>query len=347
MNREPLPDRLLPAVYALALHAVVVGVLVLSLGDAPTPVAAGPRPEPVEAVVVDEKLITDELERLRDQDERRRREERERVERLEKQAEEARRQRTQEERRLSELERLQRERQREYIATERERERREAERLAELKQEREAEAEQLALLQQQRREEAEKARRIEERAQAAEAERKKAEEARRAEEEKRKRIEAEKKKAEAERKRIEEQKRRAEAERKKAEEARRKAEEERRRKEMEIALQEEIAKAAQELEKERLALLDAGRAEYIAQIKDKIERNWLRPPGAPTGLKCVVRVSQIPGGEVVQAEIRTSSGNVAFDRSVEDAVLRASPLPAPKDPELFDRHIVITFEPEG
>ena len=305
MNREPLPDRLLPAVYALALHAVVVGVLVLSLGDTPTPVAAGPRPEPVEAVVVDEKLITDELERLRDQDERRRREERERVERLEKQAEEARRQRTQEERRLSELERLQRERQREYIATERERERREAERLAELKQEREAEAEQLALLQQQRREEAEKARRIEERAQA------------------------------------------AEAERKKAEEARRKAEEERRRKEMEIALQEEIAKAAQELEKERLALLDAGRAEYIAQIKDKIERNWLRPPGAPTGLKCVVRVSQIPGGEVVQAEIRTSSGNVAFDRSVEDAVLRASPLPAPKDPELFDRHIVITFEPEG
>ena len=49
----------------------------------------------------------------------------------------------------------------------------------------------------------------------------------------------------------------------------------------------------------------------------------------------------------MQAEIRTSSGNVAFDRSVEDAVLRASPLPAPKDPALFDRHIVITFEPEG
>ena len=59
----------------------------------------------------------------------------------------------------------------------------------------------------------------------------------------------------------------------------------------------------------------------------------------------MVRVSQIPGGEVVQAEILSSSGNIAFDRSVEEAVLRSSPLPLPKFPSLFDRNIVITFEP--
>ena len=94
-------------------------------------------------------------------------------------------------------------------------------------------------------------------------------------------------------------------------------------------------------------MLNAGRLEYIAQIKDKIERNWLRPPGTVAGLECEVRVVQIPGGEVVQVEIRTSSGNVAFDRSVEEAVLRSSPLPLPKDPSLFDRDIVIAFEPEG
>ena len=86
--------------------------------------------------------------------------------------------------------------------------------------------------------------------------------------------------------------------------------------------------------------------EYIAQIRDRIERNWVRPPGTASGLKCVVLVSQIPGGEVVKAEIRTSSGNIAFDRSVEEAVLRSSPLPVPKDPSLFDRDISITFEPE-
>ena len=61
----------------------------------------------------------------------------------------------------------------------------------------------------------------------------------------------------------------------------------------------------------------------------------------------MVRVSQIPGGEGVQAEIHTSSGNIAFDRSVEEAVLWSSPLPVPKDPSLFDRHIIITFESEA
>ena len=117
--------------------------------------------------------------------------------------------------------------------------------------------------------------------------------------------------------------------------------------EAERALQEQIARDARQLDKERLAVLDAGRIEYIAQIKNKIERNWLRPPGTAAGLKCIVRLSQIPGGEVVQAEIRESSGNIAFDRSVEEAVLRSSPLPVPKGPSLFDRNIVITFEPEG
>ena len=94
-------------------------------------------------------------------------------------------------------------------------------------------------------------------------------------------------------------------------------------------------------------MLAAGRTEYIAQIKDKIERNWQRPPGSAAGLKCVLRVSQIPGGDVVGAEILTGSGDVAFDRSVVNAVLSSSPLPVPKDPSLFDRHIEITFDPEG
>ena len=108
----------------------------------------------------------------------------------------------------------------------------------------------------------------------------------------------------------------------------------------EIALQKAIAQDA------RAEREFAGRAEYIAQIADKIGRNWLRPPGAAPGLKCIVRVSQIPGGEIVRAEIVTGSGDLAFDRSVQKAVMDSSPLAGPKDPALFDRHIVITFEPE-
>ena len=105
------------------------------------------------------------------------------------------------------------------------------------------------------------------------------------------------------------------------------------------------ARDARQLEKERRALLDA-RMEYIAQINDKIERNWIRPTEPVNGLKCVVRLSQFPGGKVVQVEIQTSSGNAAYDQSVRDAVLRASPLPVPKDPSLFDRNILIVFAPE-
>ena len=66
----------------------------------------------------------------------------------------------------------------------------------------------------------------------------------------------------------------------------------------------------------------------------------------PGGLKCKIRVTQIAGGEVVKAEVIQSSGNLAFDRSVEAAVFKASPLPRPKDPSLFDREIVFIFAPE-
>ncbi|MCY4284745.1 MAG: cell envelope integrity protein TolA [Thiotrichales bacterium] len=152
------------------------------------------------------------------------------------------------------------------------------------------------------------------------------------------RIEAEKRKAEAERQHIKAEKKKAEAERKRIEELRRR--------EAERALQEQTALDSALLDEDRRSLLEAGRIEYIAQIKDKVERNWLRPPGTASGLKCVVRVSQLPGGDVVEVAIQTGSGNVAFDRSVEEAVLRSSPLPVPKDPSLFDRNIVITFEPE-
>ena len=139
--------------------------------------------------------------------------------------------------------------------------------------------------------------------------------------------------------------RRVKAQKKKAEAERRQIEDTRRR-ETERALQEAIAQDARQLEKERLALLDAGRMEYIAQIKDKIEKNWIRPTEPVSGLKCVVRVTQIPGGKVVEVEIQTSSGDAEFNRSVQDAGLRTSPLPVPKDPSLFDRNILVMFEPE-
>ena len=78
-------------------------------------------------------------------------------------------------------------------------------------------------------------------------------------------------------------------------------------------------------------------------IKGKVERNWRRPPAVPTGTQCTVLMVQIPGGEVVDMRLDDCTGGMAFERSVEAAVRKASPLPDPPAPELFDREIEFIF----
>ncbi len=132
----------------------------------------------------------------------------------------------------------------------------------------------------------------------------------------------------------------AEAKQKAEAEAARQREEEARR-EAEAALQEQL-RAEQELARAKSAL-----AEFIPYIQDKVQRNWLRPPGSPQGLACLVKVRLIPGGEVASVNVIRSSGDPVFDRSVESAVLKASPLPLPNDAALFNyfREINFNFDP--
>ena len=133
-----------------------------------------------------------------------------------------------------------------------------------------------------------------------------------------------------EQRRIEEQKRREEAERR--------AREEELRRQMEA--EEAQLQAQRGREMERL------KAQYIASIAGKVQRNWRRPGNVAEGATCHVLVSQIPGGEVVSARVTSCTGDEAFRRSVESAVYRASPLPAAPDPGVFDRDIRFTFEAE-
>jgi len=87
-------------------------------------------------------------------------------------------------------------------------------------------------------------------------------------------------------------------------------------------------------------------ANWQAQIAAKIERAWLRPPTARAGIQCVLNVTQVPGGEVTQVSIGDCNGDQAVRESIEAAVYRASPLPPPPDPSLFDRHLKINFKPD-
>jgi colicin import membrane protein len=139
------------------------------------------------------------------------------------------------------------------------------------------------------------------------------------------------------------QKAEAEAKKKAEAEAKRKAEAAQRR-EAEQALQSQLAaeQAGMEAARDQSVV-----AEYIGYIQERIQRSWLRPPGSPAGLSCVVQVGLIPGGEVARVQIVRSSGDPVFDRSVETAVYKASPLPLPPDAALFKhfRDLRLIFKP--
>jgi colicin import membrane protein len=100
-------------------------------------------------------------------------------------------------------------------------------------------------------------------------------------------------------------------------------------------------------EEERLSALQSGpqQASYIAAIQNRITRAWLRPASARPGIVCTIQVTQIPGGEVTSAHVTDCNGDEAVRQSVENAVYRASPLPMPPDPALFQRNLTLVFKP--
>lgn len=86
-------------------------------------------------------------------------------------------------------------------------------------------------------------------------------------------------------------------------------------------------------------------ARYAAAIREAILRNWTRPDSVPIGQRCRIVIRQIPGGEVVSAEVDPSC---PYDdlgrRSVEAAVLKAQPLPYAGFEAVFQRTLVLNFE---
>ena len=62
-------------------------------------------------------------------------------------------------------------------------------------------------------------------------------------------------------------------------------------------------------------------------------------------MSCTVNVRQLPGGEVVSVSVTVCNGDESVRRSIEAAVYKASPLPNPEDPSLFERNLRFIFEP--
>jgi len=301
--------------FAVALHGLVALLLVVNIywgSDDATPLAAR-EVEPIKANVVAETEIDQELDKLRQKEEEKKQQELERRQQLE----ELEKQRKAEEAKLAELE--QRKKQAEEEAKQAEEEAKQAEAKQKTEQERLVKLEQ----EKQRKAEEEKKKKQE-----AERQRKLAEEKNRKEEQARKLAEEKKRKEEAERKR-------------KEEEARRLAEAERVKREQEVQAQLETQRNAQQAEATFTSL-------YLAAIQQKVSRNWLRPPTSKVGLTATVLVSVTLEGEVINAEIERGSGDPVFDRSVINAVLKASPLPFPQDPRFYEtlRTFRFKFKPD-
>jgi colicin import membrane protein len=144
----------------------------------------------------------------------------------------------------------------------------------------------------------------------------------------------------------------AEKKRKEDAEKLKQVEAQRQREAIEKRRKEEEAIIAQKVGEEERAF-QAGRQaeksdEYQAAIQSFVTQNWLRPPTAKAGLRCTLRIVQIPGGEVISASIAGQcNGDEATKRSIIAAVERGGALPYRGFEDVFEREIDFIFIYDG
>jgi len=143
-----------------------------------------------------------------------------------------------------------------------------------------------------------------------------------------------------------EQQRKLEAERLKQLEARKEQErQEQLRRQQEAEAQRKAEAEAREFKAGQAATKSDN---YQAAIQAFVTQNWLRPPTAQAGLRCTLRIVQIPGGEVISAAIRGScNGDEATRRSILAAVERGGTLPYRGFEDVFEREIDFIFIYDG
>ena len=98
-------------------------------------------------------------------------------------------------------------------------------------------------------------------------------------------------------------------------------------------------------EEQNDAAARAGLASWTQEIEGRIADAWIKPASANPGIDCVLDVTQVQGGAVTNVSIGRCNGDGAVRESIEAAVYRASPLPPPPDPSLFQRRLIIEFKP--
>ena len=306
-NAPPIP-LLRPCSYSVAGHAALMVFLLIGFATRIQPDEPAFGTIAIDGVVLDDEAVQREIRRLDDLERAAVIEREQEVERLREQIQEQQEQQRRQEEELSALS-SETEQARQTLS---EQQAEASRQLSAMQQQRQAERERLAQVERERKAE-------EERAKAAEAERQQAQaELERAAEETRKLAE-EAEAAQAQLEETERRKREAEL----AERMQREMEEERRNQAIESGL------------------LD----EYKARIRQRIESNWVKPAGGEGDLRWVVLLDVLPGNEVNAITFEEFNGTETDRRSIEAAIRRSSPLPAPPVPELFERRLRLRYPP--
>ena len=127
-----------------------------------------------------------------------------------------------------------------------------------------------------------------------------------------------------------------------------KEERETNRRHREAEWEETLAQAEAQLEAEE----DERAANSFRQvIQKRLSENWSRPPSARRGMETHIRIRLVPTGRVVGLTVIKSSGDIAFDRSVEQAVRKVDQFVELQamDSRLFElkfRSVDVAFSPE-
>lgn len=88
---------------------------------------------------------------------------------------------------------------------------------------------------------------------------------------------------------------------------------------------------------------------YVGQIQARIDRAWQRPRtaiGSPI-FQCQVQIDQDGVGRVGDVTLVQCNGDTRWRLSLVHAIEAASPLPAPPNPAIFTRHVLLEFRAMG
>ncbi len=115
---------------------------------------------------------------------------------------------------------------------------------------------------------------------------------------------------------------------------------------LDMAIDQERAELAAS---EEMDAVDQIAMSYHMGIYQQIVANWSRPVSARNGMRTDLIVHLVPTGEVANVTLVRSSGDLAFDRSAEQAVRRAGRFDVPSDQQVFETHfraLAVTFSPQ-